>query len=199
MLNTDATPTTETRRGSLAERNMGITPLDVRQAKFTAAMRGFDKQEVTTFLAEVAEGYDTALRENERLRQEVTRLEGSLTQFKDLEGSLKNTLLSAQKLADDLKANAAQEATRIVKEAEARGEVVLQKALAGVEEVKREIDALKMKRREAEATIEGTITALNHTLAFVREQEQRDRQDKVLVHRPRLEASQPPADAARTA
>lgn len=199
MLNTD-TPTTDARRASLAERNMGITPLDVRQAKFNTAMRGFDRQEVTTFLAEAAEGYDLALRENERLRQEVARLEGSLSQFKDLEGSLKNTLLSAQKLADDLKENAVQEAARIIKDAETRAEVVVQKAHARIEDVQREIDALKMKRREAEATIEGTITALNHTLAFVREQEQRDRQEKVLVHRPRLESPQPGSDAAaRTA
>jgi cell division initiation protein len=185
MFNNDANPFPESRR--LAERNLSVTPLDVRQAKFATVMRGFDRQEVTTFLAEVAEGYDQALRDNERLRQEVARLEGSLSQFRDLEGSLKNTLLSAQKLADDLRENAGQEAARIVRDAEGRAEMAVQKAHARLEDVQREIDGLKMKRREAETGIEATISALTHTLAFMREHEQRDRQDKVLVHRPRVE------------
>ena len=108
---------------------------------------------VETFLAQAAEGYDQALRENERLRQEVARLEGSLSQFRDLEGSLKNTLLSAQKLADDLRENAAQEAARLVRDAEGRAEMVIQKAHSRLEDVQREIDGLKMKRREAETGI----------------------------------------------
>jgi cell division initiation protein len=197
MLNTDDISNIDGRRIPLSERNMAVTPLDVRQAKFATTMRGFDRQEVTTFLAEAAEGYDQALRDNERLRQEVARLEGSLSQFKDLEGSLKNTLLSAQKLADDLKENAAQEALRIIRDAEARAEVLVQKAQVRLDEVQREIDGLKMKRRDAEASIEGTIAALNHTLAFIREQDQRDRQEKIVTHRPRLEA--PVIEAVRTA
>jgi cell division initiation protein len=186
MYNDDATLTTDARR-SLSERNLPVTPLDVRQAKFNVSMRGFDRQEVSNFLAEVAEGYDQALRENERLRQEVARLEGSLSQFKDLEGSLKNTLLSAQKLADDLRENAAQDSARIIREAEGRAEMIVQKAQVRLEDVQREIDGLKLKRRETETSIEATISALHHTLNFIREQDARDRQDKVVSHRPRLE------------
>jgi urease beta subunit len=44
-----------------------------------------------------------------------------------------------------------------------------------------------MKRREAETSIEATISALNHALEFMREQDQRERQDKVVAHRPRFE------------
>src|SRR5262245_46251292 len=202
MYNDDATQTTDARR-SLSERNLPVTPLDVRQAKFTVSMRGFDRQEVSNFLVEVAEGYDTALRENERLKQEVARLEGSLSQFKDLEGSLKNTLLSAQKLADDLRENAAQDSARIIREAEARAEIIVQQAQVRLEDVQREIDGLKMKRRETETSIEATISALHHTLNFIREQDSRDRQDKVVSHRPRIEPAAvtptPPIEVIRSA
>ena len=99
-------------------------PLDVRQAKFTTVMRGYDRQEVGGVPRKSAEGYDQALRENERLRQEIARLEGSLGQFRDLEGSLKNTLMSAQKLADDLRENASKESSRIVRDAEGRAEMM---------------------------------------------------------------------------
>jgi cell division initiation protein len=176
MLSSDAT-LTDTRRLP-ADLTLTIMPLDVRQAKFGTAMRGFDREDVTTFLEQTAESFEQALRENDRLRQEIGRLEGALNQFRELEGSLKNTLMSAQKLADDMRENATQESARIVREAEGRSELIVQKALARLEDVQREIDGLRMKRREAENHIEAMISALGHTLTFVREQEQRDRGEK---------------------
>jgi cell division initiation protein len=157
-----------------ADRTMTVTPLDVRQAKFSAAMRGFDRSEVTAFLLEAAEGYDQALRENDRLRQDVIRLEASLAQYRDLEGTLKSALLTAQKTADDVRENAAHEAARIVREAEGRAELLSEKAQARLTEVQRDIDTLRMKRREAESNLESLVAAIRNTIAFVQEQEQRE-------------------------
>ena len=167
----------------IAPPDLVVMPLDVRQAKFPTSMRGYDREEVATFLEQAAESFETALRDNDRLRQEIARLEGALAQFRDLEGSLKNTLMSAQKLADDMRENAAQESARIVREAEGRAEMILQKALGRLEDIQREIDGLRMKRREAEASIEAIIKTLGHALTFVREQDQRDRVEKVVPHR----------------
>ena len=153
---------------------MSVTPLDLRQAKFGTSFRGFDRTEVTAFLLEAADGYDQALRENERLRHDVVRLEASISQYRELEGSLKSTLMSAQKIADDMRENAEKEATRIVREAEGRAEILMQRAMARQEDVQREIDGLRMKRREAEANLQGIISALHNTLEFIREQEQRE-------------------------
>jgi cell division initiation protein len=171
------------------DRVITVTPLDMRQAKFSTTMRGFDKAEVGALLEEGAAGYDQALRENERLRQEIARLEGSLNQFRELEGSLKSTLMSAQKVADDMRENAHKEAARILREAEGQAALLMQKAQARLEDVQREIDGLKLKRRETEASLESIISALQHTLEFVREQEQRERAaERVVAHRPRIES-----------
>ena len=99
--------------------------------------------------------------------------------------------MSAQRLADDMRENATQESARIVREAEGRSELIVQKALARLEDVQREIDGLRMKRREAENHIEAMISALGHTLTFVREQEQRDR-DKGTGMRPGGNLSEAP-------
>jgi cell division initiation protein len=165
---------------------MTITPIDMRQAKFSAAMRGFDKADVSTFLQEAADGFELALRENERLRHEIVRLEASLNQFRELEGSLKTTLMSAQKVADDMRENALQEAARIVREAEGRAELHLQKTQAQTEDLEREIDGLRIKRREAETSVESTIAALHNTLDFIREQDRREREDRVVPLRPKI-------------
>lgn len=188
MFNTDdQTQPADVRRLPSPDRTMAVTPLDVRQAKFSAAMRGFDKAEVTAFLQEAAEGYEQALRENDRIRQEVARLEASLNQYRELEAGLKTTLLSAQKVADDMRQNAAQEAARIVREAEGRAELLMQKAQARQEDVQREIDGLRLKRREAETNLESIISALHGTIEFIREQEQRE--SRVVPHRAKLEVA----------
>jgi cell division initiation protein len=171
-----------------AERQLGASPLDIRQAKFGTAMRGFDRSQVTSFLTDAADGYEQALRENERLRQEIARLEASLQQFRELEGGLRAMLVSAQKVADDMRANAQQEATRIVREAEGRSELLLQAAQAQAEDLQRDVDGLRLKRREAEHHLEATIASLQSTLEFTREQDSRERDHKVVTHRPRLES-----------
>jgi cell division initiation protein len=180
------TTTSDPRRLTSPERHITITPLDMRQARFTTSLRGFDKADVNSFLQEAAEGFDHAMRENERLRMEIVRLEASLNQFRELEGSLKTTLMSAQKIADDMRENAQQEAARIVREAEGRAELTLQRAQAKTEDIEREIDGLKIKRREAETNLEGTIAALHNTLDFIREQDRRERDDRVVQHRPKI-------------
>jgi len=176
-------PADDVRRLPAVDRSLTVTPLDMRQAKFTSAMRGFDRNAVTAFLVEAADGYEQALRENNRLRQELARLEASLNQYREMEGGLKSTLMSAQKVADDMRENAAQEAARIVKEAEGRAELAIQKAQARLEDVHREIDSLWMKRREAEVNIASLVTALQNTIAFIKEQD--DREGRVVQHRPR--------------
>ena len=173
------------------ERQLKVTPLDLRQPRFKTAMRGFDRADVTTLLEAVADDYENALRENDRLRQQLDKMEASLTQHRELEGSLKSTLISAQKIADDMRETASAEATRMVREAEGRAELILQKAQARLEDVQREIDGLKMKRREAETSIEAIISTLHNTMEFIREQDGRD--EKVVVHRRPLEVAARPA------
>jgi cell division initiation protein len=154
-------------------RRQSVTPLDMRQANFDTAMRGFDKGQVTRLLEDAAAGYDEALRENERLRQEIARLESSLQQYRDLESGMKTALVTAQKAADDTRSVAQQDAVRIVREAEGQAALIIDRAQARSEDVQREIEGLRLKRREAEVNLESVIKALQHTLDFVREQDTR--------------------------
>jgi cell division initiation protein len=163
---------------------MNVSPLDLRQQRFRNAFRGFDKVEVTSFLMAVADDYEQALRETDRLRQDLTRMEAVLSEHREHEKSLKTTLIAAQKLADDIKANADEEARRIVREAQGRSDLLLEKTQARLEDIQREIDGLKLKRKDVETTVEATIQVLRNTLEYVREQENREREDNIRLHRP---------------
>jgi cell division initiation protein len=175
---------------------MNVSPLDLRQQRFRKAFRGFDQVEVTSFLAAVADDYEQALRETDRLRQDLMRMEAVLNEHREHEKNLQATMMTAQKLSDDLRATADAEAKRIISAAEAdgkrllretegRSDLLLEKTQARLEDIQREIDGLKLKRKDVETSIEANISTLRNTLEFVREQEARERDDKILFHRPR--------------
>jgi hypothetical protein len=81
--------------------------------------------------------------------------------------------MHAQKVADDVRANAAVEADRVLKDAQGRAELMMMAAQNRVEDAQREIDGLKLRRREAEANVESIVASLQATLEFSRDQ-QRD-------------------------
>lgn len=164
---------------------MNVSPLDLRQQKFKTVFRGLAPVEVASFLAAVADDYEQALREADRHRQDVARLEIVVRGHQEQERSLQNTLVTAQRLSEEIKAGAEENALRVVREAESRSALLLDKTQARVEDIQRDIDGLKLKRRDVEASIEATIQALRNTLEFVREQDARDRDEKLLTYRPR--------------
>ena len=154
-----------------AERLMRVAPLDLRQQRFKTVLRGFDKTEVVAFLTEAADDYEHALREIDRLRQDLSRLEALLAEHREREANLRNTLLTAQRLADEIKDAAQNEAKLIVKEAQGRADLLLQKAQVRLEEVERDINEMRLRRRGVEGSLEASIQALYHALEFIREQD----------------------------
>src|SRR3954469_1239959 len=127
---------------------MNVSPLDLRQQRFRKSFRGFDPVEVASFLVAVADDYEQALRETDRLRQDLMRMEAVLNEHREHEKNLQNTLLTAQKVSDDMRAIAELEGQRIVREAEGRSELLLERTQARLEDVQREIDGLKLKRKD---------------------------------------------------
>lgn len=167
---------------------MKVTPLDLRQQRFKTSMRGYDRGDVQAFLEEASEDYENAVRENDRLRQQVVHLESLINEHRSQERNLRNTLMTAQKLADDIRDGAEKDAARILREAEGRADLLFQKTQGRLEDVQREIDGLKMKRREVETSISALVSTLQNTLQFVRDQDTKEREERVLLHRPRVAA-----------
>ena len=163
-------------------RVMRVAPIDLRQARFKNAVRGFNRTEVVAFLTEAADDYESALREIDRLRQDLARSESLLVEHREREGTLRNTLVTAQKLADEIKESAENEARLILREAQGRADLLAQQAQGNadllvqqsqrrVEEMERGINELRLRRRDAEGTLESTIQALQRALTFIREQD----------------------------
>src|SRR5438093_12883678 len=90
---------------------MRCTPLGIRQQQFTVwLLRGFDTHEVDAFLDDVAEDYETVLKENAQLKEQVATFEERSRGLGERERALQDTLVTTHRLGDEMKAAARREA-----------------------------------------------------------------------------------------
>jgi cell division initiation protein len=167
------------------ERVMRISPMDMRQQRFKSAMRGYDRTDVVAFLTEAADDYEHAMREIDRLRTDLMRMEALLAEHRDRESNLRDTLLTANRISEELKEAAQTEAKLTLREAQGRADVLIQKAQVRLDELDHDCNELKLRRRDAEGSVEATIQALYRALEFMRDQDQTRSDEKILLHRPR--------------
>ena len=75
---------------------MRISPHDIRQQQFTVRMfRGADSQEVSAFLEDVADDYETLLKENQLLKEQLAAHEDRQRGVIERERSLQDTLVTS--------------------------------------------------------------------------------------------------------
>lgn len=125
---------------------MKITPLDIQQAGFKVRMRGYDRQEVDSFLDAITEDYEALVRENNALREKVVESENQLAELRKKEVTLNNTLMRAQDLVEEMKHVAQKDADLVMKEAELKAEEMIHTAREEMAAIKREILDLQKQR-----------------------------------------------------
>ena len=137
---------------------MRITPMDIRQQQFTVKMfRGFDVQEVDTFLEDVAQDYEALVRENTLLKEQLQVLEDRTRGLEERERVLQQTLVTTQRLTEEMKESARREAALTVREAEVAGEKLLEAARTEEAVIRSEIMLLKRNRRQLAEGLRSTI------------------------------------------
>jgi cell division initiation protein len=165
---------------------MKLTPSDVQRQAFSKRFRGLDPDEVRAFLAAVAEEMAAMLREKEQVEQELRHLELIVGEHREREAILKNTLLTAQKVAEDIRENARKEAETIVKQADLQGDRLLDLAQTRAHDVERGILELRGHRTALRTDIRALVTRLTHLLDL---QEEAEVEDNLRFLKRREEAS----------
>ena len=154
---------------------MAISVKDIQEKVFpTQAVNGYDVEQVDDFLDEITEQLSALVRENIALTEQVNKLDAELTAsqkaleeaqaktpdyneagyFKNLQNAMRETLIGAQRLADETSANAKAEAEKLVSDAQAKAAQTVEAAKAeaaqvteaaqkAVSEAKAECEALK--------------------------------------------------------
>jgi cell division initiation protein len=148
---------------------MKITPLDIQQQKFKIRFRGFDPQEVDLFLEQIADGFESLLKENEKLQGEILRLENESQGYKKREETFKRALLNSQKVLEQMKENAQKSSELIIAEAEVKAEKILNKAHNRLAQLHEDIAELKRQRMQIEVQIGAIIEAHTKLLEMGKE------------------------------
>ena len=148
-----------------------LTPLEIQKQTFSKKFKGYEPAEVHGYLNLVAEEIERLVKDVDRLSRENAMLRDEMEEHSQRERILKDTLLSAQKVSEELKANARKEGELIVKDAELLSERLVSQAMARVADLERAIQDLKMERRQARNKLTATLDTIQQLLMLDAEQE----------------------------
>ena len=130
-----------------------ITPLDIENKKFSKQMmNGYSVEEVDDFLDDLTVDYTKIYKENSEQKTQIEELSKSLEHYKTIEETLQNTLVMAQKTAEDVKNVAKQQADQILNEARGNAQTQVKELENQImnknkelEDVKKQFDIYKAK------------------------------------------------------
>lgn len=149
-----------------------LTPLDIENVKFRGALSGYDRGEVEQFRARMIQALENYIAQVTELRGQIAGLEDRLARYHESEELLKNSVVLAQRTADELIATAHQ-----------RADVIIQSAQLEGEGVRQSLGKLRAEREQFEYQFHGLLTG------FIRQLEQNN---PGLTHAQAALASPPP-------
>lgn len=145
---------------------MNISPLDIQQQQFKVkTFRGLDPDDVDAFLQTVAGEMEELIRENNHLKDQQTRQGRELLDFAEKERELRETLLSAQRVIEEMKVNARKEAELIVSEAELKGERIVADAERQLGTLKSQIEEIHRQKIQFEISFKGLLESFSRQLS----------------------------------
>ena len=135
-----------------------IAPLDMENKKFSKQMvNGYNVDEVDEFLDELTTDYERLYKENKELKDNTEELHNDVGQYKNIESTLQNTLIIAQRTADEIQAVAKQQAEQIIKDAEYQAKTKLDEINTQIVLKEKEIDELEKQFSVYKAKMESLL------------------------------------------
>jgi cell division initiation protein len=158
---------------------MKITPLDVGNHRFPRRWRGYDPGEVDIFLEMVGQEMEEIIQENRYLTEELKKKSAQLGEFKEKEQVLKETMITAQRVAGDMKANMVKEAQAIVAQAELEHDVIIRRAQERALELQEEIQDLRDDRVRFREELRSLLKTYLALIEAGEEKEKREAAEEV--------------------
>src|SRR5204863_9257693 len=110
---------------------MTLTPVEIRHVKPAKTfVGGYDRDAIDRLLEEIVASFEDVWRERADLSDKVEQLEGDLVRYRELEGLLRTTLVSAERASQELKEQARREAELILTEAHQEARAVQRRAFS---------------------------------------------------------------------
>jgi cell division initiation protein len=146
---------------------MKISPMDIQQQQFKGKMfGGLDAEDVDAFLQAVAGEMEELIRENGDLKERLSRNATAIAEMEARESQLRETMLAAQRITEEMKANAQREAHLVVSEAELKGERIIADAERKLVDLNNQIQDLKRDKVQFESGFKGLLDTYYKLLAL---------------------------------
>ncbi|MFN8510275.1 MAG: DivIVA domain-containing protein [Deinococcaceae bacterium] len=136
---------------------MKMTPLDIMHHEFTGAFTGYSRSEVKSFQKDLSEQFELLLRENASLRERIDTLEKEIQALKMGEEELRRVVVSAERIAQEMKQNADKEAALMVREAEAERDQMLRQAREQVQKAQTEYEQVRNEKAQFLSQYKGLL------------------------------------------
>ena len=143
---------------------MKLTPLDIHHKEFRHSIRGYSEEEVDQFLDEVADEFERLFKESIDKAEKFETAEGQLREFQQQEQTIRNTMVAAQRSAEEIVAKSREEATTVLRDAEVKAKEIIHNALTQKQQVQTELVRIKQAEEEFRASfrqlLEGHVNQL---------------------------------------
>lgn len=161
---------------------MRMTPLDIQNHRFPSRWRGYDPGEVDTFLQLLAQDYESLVHEAQHLKERVRTLEARVGELTATEETLRQTLVTAQAMADDLRHTALKESEVRIGEAEVKAEKILDAAHRRAARLAEDIREMKQIRSRLAGAVRTTIETHLSLLEGLAEADAEDPQEEKIAY-----------------
>ncbi len=165
---------------------MKITPLEVRKHEFSNAFRGYDKDEVISFLEMISEEMEELAKENHELKDKLNQAQERITSYAKIESALQNTLVATQETAEQMKNAAQEKAELMLRRANDEAERIIQEAYEKVSELRQEYSALKSQKASFLVNFRSLLESEQKLLELMEKQAEQDDRNIVLKKKPEL-------------
>jgi cell division initiation protein len=134
-----------------------LTAMDIEKQGFGRKMRGYDPGEVDLFLKSVAEEVERLNRRHGEMLEENGRLRRELDGLRSREQALQHTLVTAQRMTDEMKERAGKEGELLLQEARLKADRMLKDAQDRLLRLESDISRSKLERETFERRLRGVL------------------------------------------
>jgi cell division initiation protein len=133
--------------------------MEIRQQEFQKKMRGYDTEDVQSFLEKLADDFDELQKENENLKSELDQVNEQLAEYKKIEQNLQDTLLKAQDSSAKSLEAAKKQTALMIKEAELKASQITEKARENTNEIRNAVVNLREEKDLIIAKLKAIVSS----------------------------------------
>jgi cell division initiation protein len=154
---------------------MFLTPPEIQHQQLNSRRGNYDRQQVDELLEHVAASYEQVWHERDAARAQLSELERRISDYEELERRiseyeeldrlLRDSLVTGQRAAEVVKAEAAEEAEALLEEARGKAEEIVSRAHRERTRMEAEIERLRLVEEDVQARCRAILVGALEALS----------------------------------